>query len=205
MKEPLLLAVIGLFLVALVYRLVRGFSSARRWGRNSTPFPPSNDAELSHLIEEARSSGKIREALREIGRRAHALESAARRAAYHSAAGHLSLSELKRPALAAGFYLRALREDPTCVEALDKLQEILIAQRRLRRLEWTYWDILGRLEDSQVGLEIWMKCWSGLASIYSASPRTVCRADAIRKALSAYGPEDEDEIAAAPNATTLSH
>ena len=99
---------------------------------------------------------------------------------------------MKRPSLAVGLYLRALRETPNCPEALDKLQEILTAQKRLRRLEWNYWDVLGRLGEGEADSEIWLKCWSGLATVYSRSPRTVRRADAIRKAMAAYVTDDED-------------
>jgi hypothetical protein len=154
--------------------------------------------ELTNLVEEAEKTGKVREAIRKLGSRGSGIDSAELRAAYRCAAGHLALTSLKRPSLAVGLYLRALREDPNCVEALDKLQEILAAQKRLRRLEWTYWDVLGRLDDAEAGGEMWSKCWSGLASLYSASPRKVRRSDAIRKALAAYAPdvlvrEDLDE------------
>jgi hypothetical protein len=97
-----------------------------------------------------------------------------------------------------GFYLRALREDPTCLAALERLREILMAQKRYRRLEQTCWDVLGRLDDSDVGTEMWAKAWMVLAAIYSTSPRHVRRADAIRKMLTSFEADDEgEEITAA--------
>ncbi|MCP4675214.1 MAG: hypothetical protein GY854_06855 [Deltaproteobacteria bacterium] len=193
MKEPLLLGAIVLFILALIFRLVRGLRLGRRMQSRAHNLPPCADSNLESLLDEARKTGKVREALREIGHRAPGLDSAGLRAAYRCAGGHLALTSLKRPALAAGFYLRALREDPGCVEALDKLQEILTGLKRIRRLERTYWDVLGRLDDSEVGDEMWTKCWSGLASIYSNSPRTLRRADAIRKALTAFGTDDNED------------
>ena len=193
MREPLLLATVALFLFALILRFVRGVLLGRRFRSHETSPPESADDELKKLIKGAREPGKLRDSLRRISQRAPTGESGKLRAAYYCAAGHLALSELKRPASSVGFYLRALREDPLCVDALEKLQEILVAQKRLRRLEWTYWDILGRLDDSEVGGEMWTKCWSGLASVYSASPRTVRRADALRKAHRVLTSDDEVE------------
>ena len=97
-----------------------------------------------------------------------------------------------------GLFLKALRADPTCVEGITKLQEILSAQKRFRRLEWTYWEVLARLDDSEVGEEMWLACWSGLAAIYAASPKTVRRADAIRKALNAFAQDPDDEDTEGP-------
>lgn len=190
MKEPLLLTTIALFLLALVTRFIRGVLLGRRFRTSGTSLPHFADAELKALIEDAKKPGKLRESIRRISGRSPALDSGSLRAAYYCAAGNLVLSELKRPASAVGFYLRALREDRLSIEALEKLQEILVVQKRLRRLEWTYWDILGRLDDAEVGGDMWTKCWSGLASIYSASPRTVRRADALRKVLKVLGSDD---------------
>jgi hypothetical protein len=189
MKEPIVAIAVGLFILALIVRLVQGFRLGKRFSDRAPKMPDCADSELTSIVEEAKRTGKIKEAIRNLGNRASSLDSAELRAAYRCAAGHLALSELKRPALSIGMYLRALREDPTCIAALDKLQEILAAQKRIRRLEWTYWDVLGRLDDSEIGGEMWIKCWSGLASLYSASPKNVRRADAIRKALAAYVPD----------------
>ncbi len=206
MKEPLVLGAIALFIVALVFRLVRGFYLGRRMRVRRTSLPSCADGELARLLNDAKSKGDVRMALREIGQRVPALDSAGLRAAYRCAGGHLALTELKRPGLAVGFYLRALGEEPTCVEALDKLQEILVAQKRFRRLERTYWDVLGRLDDSEVGDEMWSKCWAGLASVYSASPKTVRRADAIRKTMAAYfGADDVEDTNTISDVTPLTN
>lgn len=204
MKELVLLIAIGLFLAALIFRFIWGLRLGRQLPRDDNGFKATADIALTRLLEDANGNAKVREVLREISRRAPGLDTPERRAAYHSAAGYLSLQKMKRPALAVGFYLRALREDPACLRALDELQNILVAQKRFRRLERTYWDVLGRLDDTYVGQEIWLKCWSGLASLYSASPRTLRRADAIRKALAAFGPEEQDEIVAPVNFSNLS-
>lgn len=186
MNDPILVAFAVLFIAMLILRFVRGILISRRLGANNTLPSSMGDSELESLIDSATDNAKVREALKSIEARASSSESAQQRAMYHCARGHLSLTKLKRPGLAVGFYLRALREDPTAIDALDKLQEILTAQKRLKRLEWTYWAVLGRLDDAEVGSKIWIKCWSGLASIYSTSPRTTPRADAIRKSLAAY-------------------
>ena len=193
MNEPYLLIVVGLFVFVLIFRLLRGMSLGKRLSTKRPSLPPSADEDLNKLVAEAtEENGKVREVLRKMSDQASGIDSADLRAAYRCAAGYLALTELKRPSLAVGLYLRALRETPNCPEALDKLQEILTAQKRLRRLEWTYWDVLGRLGEAEAGSEVWLKCWSGLASVYSRSPRTVRRADAIRKAIAAYVPDADD-------------
>jgi len=156
-------------------------------------YPPLElyDRNLSQIVKDAVESGKTREALRKIQQETHSKD-APTRAAYHCAAGNLAVSEMKRPSLAVGFYLRALRVDPRCVSAIDRLREILSAQKRLKRFERTCWEVLGRLGDDEVGSEMWVKCWSGLAAIYSATPRLVRRSDAIRKLLDAVATEDSD-------------
>ncbi len=182
-KEVLLIT-IALFLAMLLFRFVRAILLGRRISREQSCRPGHlDDPELEKLLKSGKGQGgKVSEILREIERSAES-GSAPLRATKHCAAGHLAVTEMKRPKLAVGFYLRALREDPTCVPAMDRLQEILLAQKRHRRFERTCWEVLGRLEDDDVGSEMWVKCWSGLASIYSASPRLIRRADAIRKLL----------------------
>ena len=204
MREPLLLATVVLFILALIFRFIRGVRLGRRFLIRETSLPEFADRELKMLIDEARKPGKLRETLRDISGRAPFADSGRVRAAYYCAAGHLALTDLKRPGSSVGFYLRALREDPLCVDALQKLREILVAQKRPKRLEWTYWDILGRMDDSEVGGEMWIMCWSGLASLYSASPRTVRRADAMRKALSIFTSEDEDDVGEFPPVAEIS-
>jgi len=186
MKTWLLIA-LGLFVLMLVVRLVRGILQGRRISAGrSCSTEGMGDPELTALVAEAnQSSGRAREILRKIEARAATAAHREARASYHCAAGDVSLIQMKRPKVAVGFYLRALREDPTCVPAFDKLQEILLAQKRGRRFERTCWEVLGRLDDAEVGSEMWVKCWSGLAAIYSASPRQVGRADAIRALVAA--------------------
>jgi len=186
MREPLLVALAGLFLALLVFRFVRGVVVGRRISRSrACSSDPRSDPDLVALVEEGSKPGRAREVIREIERRALGRETRAEAASHHCAAGEVSLAGLKRPGLAVGFYLRALHDDPTCVEALDRLQEILTAQKRLRRLEWTCWEVLGRLSEAEVGSAAWVRCWSVLAGVYASSPRLVRRADAIRKMLSA--------------------
>jgi hypothetical protein len=192
MKEPWLVFLLGMTLFVIVLRMVRAYFFARRVSTGSACLPIAADDRLTSLVADVEKSGKVREAIRTIGQRAPGIKSPSLRSAYHCAAGYLAISRLKRPGLAVGFYLKALRAYPTCIEALEKLQEILAAQKRLRRLERTYWEVLGRLDDSEAGTEMWFKCWSGLTAIYSTSPRTIRRADAIRKMLSVFD-EDGDE------------
>jgi len=181
MKTWLLIA-LGLFVLMLVVRFVRGILQGRRLSAGRTcSAGGTGDPELAGLIEEAHhGGGRARSVLRKIEDRATTAAEPEARASYHCAAGDVSLIHVKRPKVAVGFYLRALREDPNCVPALDKLQEILLAQKRGRRFERTCWEVLGRLDDDEVGSEMWVKCWSGLAAIYSASAKHVGRADAIR-------------------------
>jgi hypothetical protein len=195
MKTWLLVA-LGLFVLMLVFRFLRGIIQGRRISAGRTCSTDAlDDPELAKLLGEARESGRVRDALRRIEGLATTAAEPASRAAYHCAAGDVSLIQMKRPKVAVGFYLRALREDPTCVPAFDKLQEILLAQKRGRRFERTCWEVLGRLDDDDVGSEMWIKAWSGLATIYSASPKHVGRADAIRALLAsvASGGGDMDE------------
>ncbi len=199
MNNPLLVALAGLFIVVLIARIWRGIAIGRRLRSSDASWSAEADPKLEALMNQAQDQNTVKSVLREIERRAFSRDSASTRAAYHCAAGHLALQQLKRPGLAVGFYLRALREDPTSIEALDKVQDILVAQKRTKRLEWTYWNVLSRLDDAEVGSRMWIRCWSGLASIYSASPKKTARADAIRKALTAH--YSEEEVAA--NITSL--
>jgi len=196
MKTWLLIA-LGMFVLMLVIQFIRGILQGRRISAGRTCSTDGiGDPELAGLIEQAhQGGGKARSVLRKIEHRATTADEADARAAHHCAAGDVSLIQMKRPKLAVGFYLRALREDPNCVPALDKLQEILMAQKRRRRFERTCWEVLGRLDDAEVGSEMWIKCWSGLAAIYSASPKHVWRADAIRALIASVtggGERDSD-------------
>jgi hypothetical protein len=193
MKQALAIAAV-LFVAVLVFRFVRGLMLGRRVSAAAGRCEVDEGAEpeLKRLVGEAISTGKVREGLRQIERRAASGE-AFSRAAHHCAAGNLVLTEMKRPGLAVGLFLRALREDPTCLPALDRLREILMAQKRYRRLEQTCWEVLGRLDDADVGAPMWMAAWTVLASIYSTSPRSVRRADAIRKMLASFQEEEGDE------------
>jgi hypothetical protein len=206
MKTWLLIA-LGLFVLMLVVQLIRGILRGRRISVGRTCSTDiTSDPELVGLVEQASGRGKAREVLRKIEDRATTADAAETRASYHCAAGDVSLIQMKRPKLAVGFYLRALREDPTCVPALDKLQEILLAQKRNRRFERTCWEVLGRLDDDEVGSEMWVKCWSGLAAIYSASSKHVGRADAIRAMVASVtdaGDRDSEEGSADDEDTQL--
>jgi len=186
MTKVMLLIAVGLFLALLLFRFVRAILTGRRISREQSCRPSDGgDADLLRLLDEAKSGGgKTREVLRKLERNAHS-GGARDRAVYHCAAGNLAVTELKRPNLAVGFYLRALREDPDCAPAFERVKEILISQKRVKRLENTCWEILGRLDDDAVGSQMWARCWSALASVYVSTPRLARRADAIRKMLDA--------------------
>lgn len=200
MKIWLLIA-LGLFVLMLVIQFIRGLLHGRRIsaGRKCST-DGSGDPELARLIDEAhQGGGKARAVLRKIEDHATTAAEPEARASYHCAAGDVSLIQMRRPKVAVGFYLRALREDPLCTPAFEKLQEILLAQKRYRRFERTCWEVLGRLDDVDVGSEMWVKCWSGLATVYSASRKHVGRADAIRALIASVAgtferdSESEDE------------
>jgi hypothetical protein len=195
MKEPLLLALIGLFIAVLIIRLAKAYLLAHRLKGKEPDIPEDADEQLLSLMEKVETPQKARETIRNISRLASRVKTPTGRSAYFVAAGHLAINPLRRPKLAVGFYLRALRSNPTSLDALHKLQEILLAQKRFRRMEWTYWEVLARLDDSEVGEEMWMVCWAGLAAIYAATPRGVHKADAIRKALKAFVTDEEEEKA----------
>ncbi|MCK9461813.1 MAG: hypothetical protein M0R80_19465 [Proteobacteria bacterium] len=196
MMKPVLAIAAVLFIAVLAFRFVRGLMLGRRVSAAAGRCEIDGDAdpELKRLVGEAISSGKPREGLRQIERRATSGE-ASSRATHHCAAGNLALTEMKRPGLAVALFLRALREDPTCLPALERLREILMAQKRYRRLEQTCWELLSRLDDADVGTPIWFRAWTVLAATYSTSPRQVRRADAIRKMLASFEADDEGEEA----------
>ncbi len=178
----------------MVLRMIKGYLVAKRLKGKGAELPEAADAELEQLMRGVDTPPQGKEAVKTISHQAMAVKSPVLRGAYYCAAGNLAIQPLKRPGLAVGLYLKALRADPSCLEALNKLQELLSAQKRFRRLERTYWEVLARLDDNEAGEAIWVACWAGLAAIYSASPRTIPRADAIRKALNAYVSEiDEDD------------
>jgi hypothetical protein len=198
MVKQLLVIAAVLFLLMLVLRFVRGLIQGRRLSRDRSCLPgEGSDPELRRLVEEAAAGGsRAREALRRIEARVASIDDAAERAAHHCAAAGVSLAVLKRPGVAAGLYMRALREDPGCLAALVRLEEILLAQKRHRALEGFCWGLLGRLGDDATGSETWHKAWSILAKLYAMNPKRVHRADAIRKMLAtaATDPgEDRDE------------
>jgi hypothetical protein len=208
MKEPLLAAFIGLFFIVLVFRMIKAYLLAHRLKGPIHDVPSEADERLVSMLKNIDTPQKAKETLREISRTAGGVQSSVGRSAYLLAAGNLALNPLKRPNLAVGFYLKALRANPMCVEAIHKLQEILTAQNRRRRLEWTYWEVLARLDDSEVGEETWVACWAGLAAIYTASPKTIHRADAIRKSLAAFvtdeaGEKEIERISHIPPAASL--
>ena len=193
MKEPLLLAFIGLFTAVLLFRMIKAYLLAHRLKGRPQDVPSDADERLLLLIKKADTPQRAKEVVSDITHLAGSVKSPGGRGAYFVAAGNLALNPLKRPNLAVGLYLRALRADPTCIEAVHKLQEILTAQKRHRRLEWTYWEVLARLDDSEVGDDTWLACWAGLAALYSGSPKTVHRADAMRKALAAFTADEYSE------------
>lgn len=198
-ERGIIVILAGLVLLVVVLRVVRAlWGGSRHWASGQGELC-SPDPRVAALLEQVpgASKAKLKEIVREIARAAVTAGALDKRAVCYDAAGRLALGELQRPGLAAGMFLRALRADPNCLSALLKLEEILLSQGRLRRMETSYWDVLGRLDDSAVGSGVWVRCWTGLSSLYAESPRTVRRADAIRKALAAFGSEsDEEELSA---------
>ncbi len=193
MKEPLLAALVALFFVVLIFRMLKAYLLAHRLKGRPDDVPSEADDRLLAILKSVDSPQKAKDAVRDITHMAGGVKTAAGRGAYYSAAGNLALNPLKRPDLAVGLYLKALRANPTAIEAVHKLQVILTAQKRIRRLEWTYWEVLARLDDSEIGDETWVTCWAGLAAIYGGSPKTVHRADAIRKSLTAFLADEDGE------------
>jgi len=193
MVKGLLVVAAVLFLLMLLLRFVRGMSQGRRLSRGRNCLTgDSSDPELRRLVAEAEAGGgRAREALRRIEARVTTIDDAGGRAAHHCAAAGVSLAVLKRPGVAAGLYMRALREDPTCIAALVQVEEILLAQKRHRAFEGVCWGLLGRLGEDATGTEAWFKAWSALAGLYAANPRRVHRAAAIRKMLAGVSAETE--------------
>ncbi|MBN2803564.1 MAG: hypothetical protein JXR91_10740 [Deltaproteobacteria bacterium] len=185
MKNTLLVWAAALIFIFLILQIIRGFLFAKRkWkkiGGNVSP-------ELSEYIKKAEKPSKAREVLREIDAKAIELDSH-ERALLFSTAAVISLTVLKRAEIAIRYNLRALRSDPLCVTAFDRLAEILMVQKKYHRFEMTCWNLLSRLDDEDQGGEMWTKCWSGLETIYSKSKRHVSRADAIRKMISSFESE----------------
>jgi hypothetical protein len=193
MVKGLLVLAAVLFLLTLLLRFVRGMSQGRRLSRGRSCLPGAgSDPLLRRMLEEAAAGGgRAREALRRIEARVATIDDVGERAAHHCAAAGVSLAVLKRPGVAAGLYMRALREDPTCLAALVQVEEILLTQKRHRALEGVCWGLLGRLDEEATGTEVWFKAWSALAKLYAENPRRVHRADAIRKMLAGVSAEAE--------------
>ena len=193
MKETLLVWAAGLIILFLILQIIRGFLfSRRKWKKLSDSIEP----ELVKYVERAKNHSDARKILKEID--AAAIDkTAVDRARYYSTAGVITLTVLKRPDVAVRYYLRALRSDPLCILAFDRLAEILMAQKKYHRFERTCWTILSRLDDDDQGGEMWTKCWSGLATVFANSKRLTERADAIRKMLASFESESvegfEDE------------
>lgn len=189
MKEQLLVIAAALSVLFILFQLVRGYILARRPWRERRP---KTNPELEEMLRKADSPVTARTVLKDIDGKAVQHDARAR-ASYYSVAGEISLHKLKRPNVAIRYYLRALRNNPRCESAFDRLSEILLAQKRYRRFKRACWFLLSRMDDDDTGRPMWKKCWSGLATVYAASPATTDRADAIRKMLSAFVRDVEDE------------
>ncbi|MBN2344702.1 MAG: hypothetical protein JXX29_16365 [Deltaproteobacteria bacterium] len=190
MKETLLVIAAALCVLFILFQLVKGFLLARRfWKKHKS----NGDPELEELFQKAETPAGARDVLREIDGRA-AQNGALRRAVYYTAGGEIALTRLKRPNVAIRYYSRALRNNPKCEPAFDRLAEILVAQRRYRRFKHTCWYLLSRMNDDDSGSSIWRKCWSGLATVYASFPKSTGRADAIRKMLTAFAQATDDDL-----------
>jgi len=181
MKETLLVIAAGLIVAFLIFQSLRGFFFSRRKWKNKDDIAP----ELSRYIERAGNPSEAREVLREIDQRAVETRARTRSRFYHTA-GEIALTVLKRPNVTVRYCQRALRNDPTCETAFERLAEILIAQKKYRRLERVCWGLLSRLNEDESGGLVWKKFWSGLVTVYANSPRLTERADAIRKMLDGF-------------------
>ncbi|MBN2718473.1 MAG: hypothetical protein JXX14_21695 [Deltaproteobacteria bacterium] len=185
MKEKLLVITAALSVLFFLFQVVKGYYLARRpWKRRR----PRVDSELEELLQKAESPAEARNVLRDIDGRA-ARHDATARASYYSVAGEVALHQLKRPNVAIRYYLRALRNNPRCESAFDRLSEILLAQKRHRRFKRACWYLLSRMDEDDTGTSLWNKCWSGLATVYASSPATTDRADAIRLMLAGMNAE----------------
>ncbi len=187
MKEALLVIAALLIVLSIVVQLLKGFVFSRRAWRGGDA-----DPELEQYVKRAGTPGEARQVLRELEIRAVDQDSRLRSRVY-STGGEIALIVLKRPAVAVRYYLRALRANPDCTAAFERLTEVLVAQKKLRRLERVCWDLLSRLGDDGAGSPMWRRCWQGLATVYAATPRMVNRADAIRKMLDFAGPDEDDD------------
>jgi len=130
--------------------------------------------------------------MREIERRA-AAKRAVERASLYCVSGELALLVLKRPGVATRFFIRALRNDPSCEPAIDRFISITLAQKNFALLERTCWSLLSRMDDEASGSPVWVKCWTALGSLYSATPKHADRPDAIRKMLNMVLGDIHDE------------
>ena len=75
MKEILLIVLIGLFILVLILRALRGVVS-RRYNTSDASLPKYADPELDALLDQStRSAKEARDALKKLGRRATVLGS----------------------------------------------------------------------------------------------------------------------------------
>ncbi|MBN2528854.1 MAG: hypothetical protein JXR76_20860 [Deltaproteobacteria bacterium] len=189
MKENLLVIAASLSVLFFLFQLLRGYILGRRgWKKQE----PRVNPELDSLIRKADSPNSARAVLRDIDGKA-VQHDARERASYYSVAGEIALTRLKRPNVAIRYYLRALRNNPRCESAFDRLSEIMLSQKRFRRYKKACWYLLSRMDEDDTGGAMWTKCWSGLATVYAASPATTDRADAIRKMLVGLGQNQMDD------------
>lgn len=189
MKETLLVIAAALCVLFILFQLVRGLLLSKRfWKKRS----PDVDPELEELCKQADTTASARHVLREIDTKA-AKNDAHKRATYYSAAGEIALTRLNRPNIAIRYYYRALRNNPKCEPAFGRLAEILISQKKYRRFERTCWHLLSRMDEDDSDGVIWKKCWSGLATVYAATPKLTERSDAIRKMLAAMSSRSDDD------------
>lgn len=189
MKETLLLIAAALCVFFILFQLIKGVFLDKRYWRKRHPIV---DAELEALCQKADNPAHARNVLREIDTLA-TQQDAKRRAVYYTAAGEVALTRLKRPNVAIRYYFRALRNNPKCEPAFDRMAEILVAQKKLRRFKLACWYLLSRMDEEDTGETMWRKCWSGLATVYASHPRFTMRADAIRKMLAGMESEVDDD------------
>ena len=193
MKEYLLAFTALLFLALLLYRLIRSIWLSQRLSADTHSPGCAIPGELQAKVDAATTPARARELLREIERRASG-ERANKRACYYVASAEVARTVLKRQNVSVHFYIRALRNDPACEPALERLITALLAQKKTRLLERHCWSLLSRMGPEHTGGAVWIKCWTTLGNLYAANPRQLERSDAIRKMLNFAVAEDDDEF-----------
>jgi hypothetical protein len=166
-QQLLVVGAAVLFTGFLLWKYKPSWPRARRRARSATKVEPRDAASVAKAVEAARERARGAKTSRE---RAEALTEAARAAAVSSETVNSAI----------GFYLRAMRADPTLLDPVRGITELL-RKERPELLESVLWRRLANLSWSGETAEAAKCAAEELVGLYKRELRNRDRARAVQK------------------------